>query len=683
MKRAMGLLGTGVAFVLLLSSAALSDGSYPLLEESILRGLSVRALDDGQFELQIRTCPDAAGFWFDVLVDTETSGAAALGDELGLGPHARSLGIGKELDSKGEYRLIIACPGSSDTHYFQLVVATSVLEYIGGSFWRSEVVHCLHPELGDVLFYDDFNYPLSGWPTDTRTDEGRGYQGGEYAIWIAQAHDTFQAWAPTGDPISGSFVIDLSAYVAEQATSTLWNTSYGIVWGRDNGNLYMLLVDPNGRYTVTHTAGWEPQEDPLPLTSTGDVRGSDELVRLRLIVRAEEATIERDGTTLATFALTMDGPYYVGAAAGTRQCEYIEARFTKFAVYALEDEEPLEEAPADETPIAGSGVDQPVGGLGTDYMFGCVPDSSVVIEDCFDLQLSPAGLITGSESVLDIAFVGDGFAVVSPSAEPHDGETGYVAYLPVDLPLRPCCEELELTGLAFCYQSLTREDTIELVQIGYLNDAGMFEEIAAVEGDLSSLSWDCAFFPFSDVFVFRPLVFRIWFGFGGAPRLAAAAGVRFGNIRAVLAPRRKPATWAGHESRPGNITCAKLLTCFPWCGGEWSCSDGADYRDCRPPLGVRFYLRSDCEEAITCKGVTVLDETGEVVWIGGSVFQVEPVLDHRYYHWDDLYHPLADCPLPAEGDYEVVLQTNLGEFRKKFSVWRDGRPPAEANDGGA
>ena len=324
--------------------------------------------------------------------------------------------------------------------------------------------------------------------------------------------------------------------------------------------------------------------------------------------------------------------------------------------------------PSEEPPIAGTGFDQPVGGLGTDYMFGCVPDSSLVIENCFNLQLSPAGLIAGAESALDVAFDGDGFAVVSPSAEPHDGETGHVAYLPVSLPLRPCCEELELTGLSFCYQSLTSEDMIESVQIGYLSDSGSFEGLAVVEGDLASLTWACASVRFRDVTVFRPLVIRIWFAFGGAAPFAAGGGMRLGNIRAVLAP---PGPWSGHSS-PGNITCAKLLTCFPW-GGGWGpgvgCSDGAQYRDYQPnPPKVIVYFWSHCDESITCEGWKVLDEMGEVVWAGGWVVRTEPAPDDGIYQWGKQDYYLGECFLPGEGNYEVVLQTSLGEFRKKFSI---------------
>ena len=363
--------------------------------------------------------------------------------------------------------------------------------------------------------------------------------------------------------------------------------------------------------------------------------------------------------------------YFFQVLIGTSPLDLLSGSFWQSNVVRVD-------RPSEEEPLTSSGFDGPTGDLGTDDMLVCMSESPRPgepdiefqhAEDCLVLQLSPAGLVAGSESPLNLTFGDEGFVTVSPTDEP-DGEAGYVAFLPVDLPLRPCCEELELAGLSFCYQSLTDEDRIESLQIGYLSDMGSFEELAVVGGDLASLTWDSALVSFNDVLLFRPLVIRIWFGFGGVAPLPAAGGVRLGNIRAVLAPRR-PGPWSGRSS-PGNITCAKLRTCFPW-GGGWgpnvSCADGVQYHDYKQdPPQVIFYFWSHCEESITCEGWRVLDEMGDVIRTGGWVVRTAPAPEDGYYQWGEQDYYLGECFLPGAGSYEVVLETSLGEFTKKFSI---------------
>jgi len=431
--------------------------------------------------MQIEVGPEAAGFRYEILYDTEKSGGTFAGQEIELGPHARSLEVGGELDESGAAAINISWPGDELTYFFQVLIATNVLELVTGSFWQSNVVQ-----------------------------------------------------------------------------------------------------------------------------------------------------VDR---------------------------------------------------PAEEAPIASNGSDKLIGGHGDDYMFGCVSDSSVVIEDCFELQLSPAGLVAGPESSLNLTLEGEGFVTVTPTAETHNEAASYVAYLPVDLPLRPCCEELELTALAICYESATNEDYIDSIQIGYLSDGGSFEELEVIEDDLLDSSWDCAFFPFNEVVIPRPLVIRIWFVFGGAAPgpaapAAAVAGMRLGNIRVVLAPRRNT-PWAGHSSSSVNITCAKLLTCMPgsgtWTissGPQWSCAGGFTWycgAYSPEPKVVGFLFESHCEEEITFGKIQVLDEEGAVVWqaveaAAGRLSFDSPYVKLGSWPWGSGYSR------QPPGNYEVVLQTSIGEFRKKFTI---------------
>jgi hypothetical protein len=315
------------------------------------------------------------------------------------------------------------------------------------------------------------------------------------------------------------------------------------------------------------------------------------------------------------------------------------------------------------------GADDPFGMPGNDPLYGCAGESPFVLDECLRMQIASSGLRCDSEVALRPVPDRGGYVTVSGD----EGVGGPVlCWLSAGLPAVSCCTALQLREFRICYQCLTAGDRIESIEIGYLSDGGSFEVLTTIETDLTSTAWDCAAIALNGAIAPRPLVFRFSLILGGG----AAGGVRFGNMAAALAPQDPRAGQVGLPGRiaPAGVPCASLCVgsledVFSSTERFVHCADGFDLGtsmspyEAPPPTFLVVAFTNNCGEEIRCTRLEILDDQGATVWSGsGYVALPGAGTPQEWGRWD-----VGGVP---GGTYQVVAQTNLGEFRTRVRITR-------------
>jgi hypothetical protein len=177
-------------------------------------------------------------------------------------------------------------------------------------------------------FIDTFSNTMGGWGNESSESSGREYRDGEYALWLAEPQQMKVCWAPLSDRCPETFAVETTAYRRFGGD----DAAYGIRWGLDNDNFYVLLVRVDGSYAIRWLKDDQWQTDFVPWTRSTAVNQGTPANRLRIVVSGDRAAVEVNRVHLGIITLPMKGPYRVGIVGESGDASPIEVRSTEFMV---------------------------------------------------------------------------------------------------------------------------------------------------------------------------------------------------------------------------------------------------------------------------------------------------------------------------------------------------------------
>ncbi|MDP2659246.1 MAG: hypothetical protein Q8R28_00760 [Dehalococcoidia bacterium] len=168
---------------------------------------------------------------------------------------------------------------------------------------------------------DDFSDPTSGWTVLVTDHDSRGYDAGEYRIFINSGNKL-------AVPFRELYATDLQVEIDARAAGPT-SGNYGIHFGSTDVGLYAFLVSSGqyllGRYefattTWTYLINW---------TANSSILTGNSANRLKVVRMGSTISVYANGQQLAQVTDSTHGIGYVGPAAGGFAPNF-EARFDNF-----------------------------------------------------------------------------------------------------------------------------------------------------------------------------------------------------------------------------------------------------------------------------------------------------------------------------------------------------------------
>ncbi|HUX76892.1 MAG TPA: serine/threonine-protein kinase [Anaerolineae bacterium] len=173
------------------------------------------------------------------------------------------------------------------------------------------------PEIGDILFEDDFESPASGWEIGEYETGSVGYERGVYVVTSLGHNDTM--WG-TANRSFDDVVVEVDATQVSAGPAN--DNDYGVVCREQgNGDGYHLLISGDGFYAIVRSEGgsfewlvdWTESNAINQGNATNRIRGVCDGSTLTLFVNGQRLATAEDGTfTSGDIALTAtsyeDGP---------------------------------------------------------------------------------------------------------------------------------------------------------------------------------------------------------------------------------------------------------------------------------------------------------------------------------------------------------------------------------------
>ena len=230
-------------------------------------------------------------------------------------------------------------------------------------FAHFEVAELAAPEV-PTAYVDRFD-DESGWEVASDFLSAARYADDEYEIEIKRRFWLRESWPPFEAPLE-TFRVETTGYVNEGADDTRWGivvatTPKGIINEVDvrihSDTAYYVSISRDGQYAVglAENRVWQPAV--VDFASSPAIQTGDAGNHLVLSVRNGWASLSVNDVDLASFELTVSGPYYVGLVAITGELPAPSVRFTEFRVEDLSGGKPKAVAEVEKT-LEGLGFDE-------------------------------------------------------------------------------------------------------------------------------------------------------------------------------------------------------------------------------------------------------------------------------------------------------------------------------------
>ncbi len=180
----------------------------------------------------------------------------------------------------------------------------------------------------NVLYFDDFSNPASGWQVADIPEAAWGYAGGEYFIRLKKK--SLAAGATSGFRAT-DFALEVDGRMASVG-------EYGLIFGlTDTGNFYEFGIGNDGYYGLWKflkaTGEWPTLIGYTPSPAINQGTGTN---RLRVERQGSQIRLYVNGQSLASVSdSSFTGNLGVGLLGGSYDEAPIEARFDNFRVLGL------------------------------------------------------------------------------------------------------------------------------------------------------------------------------------------------------------------------------------------------------------------------------------------------------------------------------------------------------------
>ena len=200
---------------------------------------------------------------------------------------------------------------------------------IGGGSTEVTVVAERRPEVGEVLYTEDFDDPTSGWDEFSGDDQTVGYQGGRYVILVDR--ENWMTWGNAYEWFDDGILITVDATKIGGPD----DNGFGVVFGyQDDLNFYRFEIASDGYYRFgkyvdnewIELIPWTTSELILQGEATNRVSAAMRGGRLVFAVNGEVLTATEDDSF-------SDGD--VGLVAGSFDEAGMVIGFDDFVVYAM------------------------------------------------------------------------------------------------------------------------------------------------------------------------------------------------------------------------------------------------------------------------------------------------------------------------------------------------------------
>ena len=180
-----------------------------------------------------------------------------------------------------------------------------------------------------LLYFDDFSDPNSGWPNFEDENRRYEYADGEYKILVKNT----ESWAGASPDFQASeYYVGVDVHSATGVTG-----SHGIIFGltEDWSGFYTFEIDPEGYYTVwkySENGGWKN----LIVEFSPFINKSSELNQLKVKRFGNSFEVYANGNLLTSRTdKTYTGLGYIGLIVSSFDQVNVEARFDNFYVDPL------------------------------------------------------------------------------------------------------------------------------------------------------------------------------------------------------------------------------------------------------------------------------------------------------------------------------------------------------------
>jgi hypothetical protein len=206
---------------------------------------------------------------------------------------------------------------------------TIVPSDIGGGSAEVTVVAERRPEVGEVLYTEDFDDPSSGWDVFSGDDQSVGYEGGRYVILVDR--ENWMTWGNAYERFDDGILITVEATKIGGPD----DNGFGVVFGyQDKLNFYRFEIASDGYYRFGKYVDDEWIEI-IPWTESTLVRQGN--ARNRISVEMREGTFVF-GVNGEPLDKAQDGSFTggdIGLVAGSFDTPGVEIAFDNIRVVEL------------------------------------------------------------------------------------------------------------------------------------------------------------------------------------------------------------------------------------------------------------------------------------------------------------------------------------------------------------
>ncbi|MEJ2732112.1 MAG: hypothetical protein P8189_00865 [Anaerolineae bacterium] len=190
------------------------------------------------------------------------------------------------------------------------------------------------PELGDVLYEEDFEDPVTGWTISSDDDTSVGYTDGQYRIAIYSQE--YMAW---GNPEPGLELASFTLEVDARQVDGPLDNNFGLVFRlqEDVKDFYWFQISGDGYYSVDRS-----QEDNwssiLPWKESDAVnQGVGATNHMRITCSGDQCSLYVNGTHLADMADDALSGGSIGLAAGAFEEPGVIVHFDNLKAYTVRE----------------------------------------------------------------------------------------------------------------------------------------------------------------------------------------------------------------------------------------------------------------------------------------------------------------------------------------------------------